>query len=234
MDHRTAAAMTQGRAIRVSSLSLGLTYLIALPAYPYAASPAIKGLSIVLLAVLPWMLRPVPDRRGAWLLSAAVLASSAGDILLDVDPERLFVPGLCAFLAAHLVYTGLFATNRSCWQRVEKPRRILLVAVPLYVLLISVWLVPDTGPLKIPVTIYIFAITAMTTTALGSRFGWRVAAGAILFMLSDSLLAIGKFNGPFPGRGYLVWATYYAAQYLIVTGALVARTLTPLPPGAAR
>lgn len=212
--------MMPGRAIRVASLSLGLTYLIALPAYPYAASPMIKGLSIAALAVLPWMLRPVPDRRGSALLSAALLASSAGDVLLDVDPERLFVPGLCAFLTAHVIYTALFVTHRSCWQRIETPRRFLLIAVPLYVFVVSVWLVPDTGPLKIPVTIYICAITAMTTTALGSRFAWRVAAGALLFMLSDSLLAIAKFNGPFPARGFLVWATYYAAQYLIATGAL--------------
>lgn len=197
--------MTQGRALHVSSLSLGLTYLIALPAYPYAASPAIKGLSIAILAVLPWMF----------------------------DPERLFVPGLCAFLAAHLVYTALFAANRSRWQRIEMPRRILLIAVPIYVLLISVWLVPDAGPLKIPVTVYIFAITAMAITALGSRFGRGVAAGALLFMLSDSLLAIGKFNGPFPGRGYLVWATYYAAQYLITTGVLQNLNPVPLPSSAA-
>ncbi len=213
--------MTRGRVLRVFSLLLGVGYLIALPAYPYAASPVIKGLSIALLAVLPWMLRPVPDPRGAALLSAALIASSTGDILLDVDPERLFVPGLCAFLAAHVIYTVLFATNRSYWQRIETPRRALLIAVPVYVFLVSVWLVPDTGPLKIPVTIYICAITAMTTTALGSRFPWSVTAGALLFMVSDSLLAIAKFNGPFPARGYLVWATYYAAQYLIVTGASI-------------
>jgi uncharacterized membrane protein YhhN len=220
MDYRTAASVTRGRAIRVSSISLALTYLIALPAYPYAASPAIKGLSIAILAALPWMSRPVSDRRIAGLLSTAVLASSAGDVLLDVGPERLFVPGLCAFLAAHLVYTVLFAANRSRWQGIDTPRRVLLIGIPVYVLLISLWLVPETGALKIPVTVYIFAITAMTTSALGSRFGWRVAAGAVLFMLSDTFLAIGKFNGPFLGRGYLVWATYYAAQHLIVTGAL--------------
>jgi uncharacterized membrane protein YhhN len=52
-------------------------------------------------------------------------------------------------------------------------------------------------------------------------------------MLSDSLLAIGKFNGPFPGRGYLVWATYYAAQYLITTGVLQNLNPVPLPSSAA-
>ena len=212
--------MTGSRALQGFSLLLGVSYLIALPAYPYAASPVIKGLSIAVLALLPWVSRPFVDPRRAGLLSAALIASSAGDVLLDVGPERLFVPGLCAFLAAHLVYTVLFAANRSFWQRIEPPRRFLLIAVPVYVFLVSVWLVPDTGPLKIPVTIYILAITAMTTTALGSRFTWRVAAGALLFLASDSLLAIAKFNGPFPARGDLVWATYYAAQYLIVTGAL--------------
>ena len=212
--------MTGSRALQVLSVLLGVSYLIALPAYPYPASPLIKGLSIAVLAVLPWMLRPVPDRRIAGLLSVALLTSSAGDVLLDVDPERLFVQGLCAFLAAHVVYTALFATNRSCWQSLKTPRRILLIAVPVYVFLISAWLVPDAGPLKIPVTIYIFAITGMTTAALGSRFGWRVTAGALLFLASDSLLAIAKFSGPFPARGYLVWASYYAAQYLIVTGTL--------------
>jgi len=133
--------MTRSRALQLFSLLLGVSYLIALPAYPYAASPVIKGLSIAVLAVLPWMLRPVPDRRAAALLSAALLASSAGDVFLDVDPERLFVPGLCAFLAAHLVYTVLFATQRSCWQRIATPRRVLLIAIPVYVLLISIWLV---------------------------------------------------------------------------------------------
>lgn len=210
--------MTRSRALQAFSLMLGVGYLIARPASPYAAGPVIKGLSIAVLAALPWISRQMGDHRRAGLLSVALLASSAGDVLLDVDPERLFVPGLCAFLAAHLIYTVLFATNRSCWQRIETPRRFLLIAVPVYVFLVSVWLVPDTGPLKIPVTIYIFAITAMTTTALGSRFAWRVAAGAVLFLASDSLLAIAKFHGPFPARDYLVWTTYYAAQYLIVTG----------------
>ena len=220
MDYRTAAAMNARRALQVISFLLGVSYLAALPAYPYAASPVVKGLSIAILAVLPWMLRPVRHRRNAGLLSAALIASSAGDVLLDADPERLFVPGLCAFLAAHLIYAALFVTNRSCWEEVKTPRRVLLIAVPIYVFLISIWLIPDTGPLKIPVAIYIVAITAMASTALGSRFSWRVPAGALLFVMSDTLLAIAKFKGAFRARDYLVWATYYAAQYLIVTGAL--------------
>jgi uncharacterized membrane protein YhhN len=140
--------------------------------------------------------------------------SSVGDVLLDVDPERLFVAGLCAFLAAHIVYTVLFVSNAG------RPRPLLLAAVLIYAVAVSLWIVPSTGVLKIPVTIYICAIVAMTASALRSRFGWRVAAGALLFLASDSLLAIAKFKTQFPARDYLVWGTYYAAQYLIATGVL--------------
>jgi len=197
--------------LRALSVALGVAYLLALPASPYAASPAIKGLSIALLAALPWVSRPIAGRGP---LSAALAVSSVGDVLLDVDPERLFVAGLCAFLTAHIVYTVLFARCAST------PRRLLLAAVLIYAVAVSLWIVPSTGTLKIPVAIYICAIVAMTVSALRSRFGWRVAAGALLFLASDSLLAIAKFKTQFLARDYLVWATYYAAQYLIATGVL--------------
>ena len=41
-----------------------------------------------------------------------------------------------------------------------------------------------------------------------------------LFLISDSILAINKFKSPLPLRGYLVWATYYLAQYGIAIGFL--------------
>lgn len=201
--------------LRAVSIALAVSYLLALPAAPYAASPAVKALSIALLAALPWVSNPAPGRG---LLSAALAASSIGDALLDVDPERLFAAGLCAFLAAHVFYTVLFARAGS--RRVGTPRRFLLAAVALYAIAVSIWIVPGTGALKIPVTIYVCAIVAMSATALRSRFGWRIVSGALLFLASDSLLAIAKFKTRMPGRDYLVWGTYYAAQYLIATGAL--------------
>ena len=47
-----------------------------------------------------------------------------------------------------------------------------------------------------------------------------VAAGASLFMLSDSLLAINRFVQPLPWAAVGVLATYYAAQALILHGFL--------------
>ena len=60
------------------------------------------------------------------------------------------------------------------------------------------------------------AITAMVLAAILARFSnpW-VAVGAILFLISDSLLAVNKFKTPVPFRDVLVWTTYYVGQFLI-------------------
>jgi uncharacterized membrane protein YhhN len=42
----------------------------------------------------------------------------------------------------------------------------------------------------------------------------------VLFPTSDSILAINKFKSPGPMAGYLIWATYYLAQYGIAIGFL--------------
>jgi hypothetical protein len=44
--------------------------------------------------------------------------------------------------------------------------------------------------------------------------------GAVLFLISDSLLAIHKFKAPMPLRDYLVWSTYYLGQCGIALGYL--------------
>ena len=86
---------------------------------------------------------------------------------------------------------------------------------------IGAWLAPRLGSLTIPVVIYICAITVMVVTAILVRSSepW-VVWGAMLFLMSDSLLAIDKFKTPVPYRDYLVWATYYLGQYGIAIGFL--------------
>ncbi|MBL8245739.1 MAG: hypothetical protein JNL89_16200, partial [Rhodanobacteraceae bacterium] len=41
------------------------------------------------------------------------------------------------------------------------------------------------------------------------------AAGGMLFMASDSMIAIGRFGEPFDGQRLAVLTTYWAAQWLI-------------------
>ena len=93
------------------SLVCGLLYLFTQPWLPYPGSFAMKGLSIAALAILAF-------RRGGGvdtaILGVALTCSAIGDILLDLDPQHLFVFGLASFLVAHLVYIVLWTRN---WKR---------------------------------------------------------------------------------------------------------------------
>ncbi len=61
---------------------------------------------------------------------------------------------------------------------------------------------------------------ALRVTMRASRAARCVAYGALLFMLSDTLLAVDRFVHPLAWAGLGVLGTYYAAQWLIVHGML--------------
>ncbi|MEJ0102592.1 MAG: lysoplasmalogenase family protein [Bacteroidota bacterium] len=52
------------------------------------------------------------------------------------------------------------------------------------------------------------------------KAGLKMAAGALLFVLSDTVLAVNKFYYPFMEAGIIIMATYGVAQLLIVQGAI--------------
>ena len=195
------------------SITFSAVYFMTVPFHPFPGSAVIKGLAIATLAAVAW----VSSSKMLWL---ALVASTVGDVLLDLDSGRLFIPGLCAFLTAHLVYTALFASRWPIPLRISLPRLILFPVILAYAAGFAFWLAPDLREMTVPVTLYICVITTMVITAVGGRLSLYVPIGAALFLMSDSLLAIAKFKGPFPLRDYLVWGTYYAAQYFIATGVL--------------
>jgi uncharacterized membrane protein YhhN len=85
--------------------------------------------------------------------------------------------------------------------------------------------------------IYAGAITAMTASAILAGFSRpHVLIGALLFMISDSLIAAARFKAGWAPAAYLVWPTYYLGQYGISVGFLSeragndARTGDSIPP----
>lgn len=195
------------------SLLFGSLYLLTLPAQPYFGSAAIKGLSIATLAWVAWC-------GGSRLLASALAASSVGDVLLDIGPQDLFVPGLAAFLTAHLLYAALFVRRR---RRADLGYRLAASIPPaLFAAAFALWLAPELGPLQLPVNLYILVIAAMLVSSLFAAAPLTVPAGAFLFLLSDSILAAGRFKSPLPFSAYLIWITYYAAQFLITRGMIQA------------
>lgn len=204
--------MRQIFAILFALTAVGFT--ASLPAAPYAGSFAVKVLPIVLLFAAAVAARPF---RGKFALCAAIVFSGAGDVILDLSFEGSFIFGLAAFLIAHLWYIGLFGLDIA-W---NKLRPLATLPAILYPAGMAVFLWPHLGGLKIPVAVYVAVIATMLVFAINRRSaGKSVLFGAIFFLASDSILAINKFYSPQPWARYAIMATYYLAQYLIVTGIL--------------
>jgi len=206
------------RALLYLSAAASAAYLVTFQWQPFPASAALKGIPVGALALFALLARCAPHDTG--LLALGLAFSTVGDVLLDLDPQY-FVFGLGAFLLAHITYTCLFLRNRAAEIRLDPPLLAAVLLVLAYSATLSAWIVPSVGGLAVPIVLYVCAITAMVTTALVARFQKRwVAAGAVLFLISDSLLAVNRFKTPVPLAGYFVWATYYLGQCGIALGYL--------------
>lgn len=223
------------RALLLLSIVCGAIYLatVAWPELP--ARVFFKALSIGPLAVMAYRLlrerlnQPRGIARFANLLrdrdnlilGAALGFSCLGDIYLGVDATRYFIFGLLAFFAAHFIYILLFVRNWPLPLRPSGGQMALAAMVLVYSLLLSNWLAPSLGGFAKPVMMYVCALTVMVVTAIFAGFSrpW-VWIGAILFLISDSIIAIQKFKYDLPWGGFLIWATYYLGQYGIAVGFL--------------
>lgn len=160
-----------------------------------------------------------------WVI-AALFFSWVGDVLLmfDARNEIFFILGLASFLLAHIFYI-LYFHHVRVKQKVKSNPWLLVVVVVYYGALIT-WLSPYLGDMKLPVRIYGIIISFMLMMALHMLFiknkhaGRRMAMGAVLFIISDSLLAINKFYQSFEMAGILIMLTYGLAQFFIVSGAI--------------
>ena len=163
------------------------------------------------------------------LLMAALAGSMAGDVLLML--RGLFIPGLVAFLVAHLFYIALFRQGVAWFPARWALPVTLGLGTVMYAFLWS-----GLNPvLKLAVAAYVVVIALMAAQAIGRAMVLRdrasacVAAGACFFMLSDSILATNRFAMPVPLAQFWVLSTYYVAQILIACNAQRSRPSASSP-----
>jgi uncharacterized membrane protein YhhN len=125
---------------------------------------------------------------------------------------------------AHVCYIDFFHVLRL--NRQVKINSVIIGAVAVYYLALIIFLFPYLGSMKIPVIIYGAVISCMLALALHMPFikfkgaGRSMLMGALLFVASDTMLAINKFYAPFEFAGIAIMTTYALAQLLIVLGAV--------------
>ena len=151
-----------------------------------------------------------------------LIFSFLGDVLLIGD--NYFVFGLGAFLIAQIAYTFAFYRsnfNQKGWVQ-KKP--VLAAVVFTYTVLMIYFLKDDVGNLLPAIVIYASVISLMLLAAINRKGVAQkesftlVTYGALLFVISDTFLAINKFSEPFYLANIAVMLTYGLAQYLLVKG----------------
>jgi len=191
-----------------------------------AARVVTKPLPALILAAGAWR-----SARATWFLPAGLIAAAAGDELLLHGGDLAFMLGMCAFAAMHVCYIAAFArlgagrgyVRRSPW---------LLLAFAALVVGTNVLLGPQAGALALPVAVYSSLLGAMAVCAVDAAGRVRasaarlIAGGALLFMVSDTMLAFATFDRGFPLTGTVaelaIVGSYFIAQIAIATGTIEA------------
>ena len=176
----------------------------------------LKPLTTVLILAAALSLAPASGAGYRQWVVIALALSMLGDICLMFEGDGWFAGGLGSFLLAHVGFVVAFLKGVSlAWP----PAWTLLPLV--YGLGLCAWLLPRAGTLRIPVAVYCVVLLGMTLAAalrlqtLGGRPAVLAVAGALLFVVSDSALALRKFAGPYCGAQALILSTYWASIGLI-------------------
>ena len=152
-----------------------------------------------------------------------LLFSFGGDMALMFQENRkAFTIGLGLFLAAHIAYTVVFMVlgQLTVWDLLSGAV-LVAAAIGLYRLF-----VPQLGSMKAPVIVYIVVISLMVNRALAAfaspvfscTQAWMISAGAVLFYISDVILAANRFWRPWKYQRISL-AFYYSGQLLIALAA---------------
>jgi uncharacterized membrane protein YhhN len=215
---------------RWADLAIAALAIGAIAGTTFAASGEIDGWRwlhwvckpLTTLLILWTVLRAEPavsSRYRRWM-AAGMVASLAGDVFLML-PQDAFVPGLVSFLLAHVCFiVALLGDSRFA----ERPWGMLACVAYGAFNLWALWpSLPDA--LHVPVVVYVLVLASMGGQAvvrwrrhvadvLAASAQWSMA-GALIFMLSDTLLAWNRFRFAIPLSGLWVLATYYTALWCL-------------------
>jgi uncharacterized membrane protein YhhN len=158
----------------------------------------------------------------------AFLFSWIGDMFLMLAHIKgmLFYAGVGGFFIAQISYIKVFTGDiKSDNKGLVFIKPAWLIPFALYLAAILYLILGGMKGFMIPIiTVYAFSLISMSVFALnrkglvGAKSFNLVFIGSLLFVLSDSMIAINRFFTEFSGSSFLIMLTYFVAQYLIASG----------------
>ncbi len=183
------------------------------------------------IALIAWFSLSAGWQDGNLWFGLALVFSLVGDILLEF-PERYFLLGLLAFLAAQILYiVGFNQTSLNFHLLVLVfIGLVALIGTRLFLLIRSGLVRTDAGrKIMAPVVVYTLAICLMLISAWLCFFrpSWPLeaailaGAGALSFFASDSILAYTRFVGKISHHDLIVMVSYHLGQIAIIAGVVL-------------
>lgn len=156
----------------------------------------------------------------------ALLFSWIGDILLLGDDPSFFLSGMIAFVMTHVCYSFTFLKIKQVTPKDRSYFIFPLLGLLVFSLLVFFYLKDDLGSYLLPILLYMVFISLMASLAIHTRANVKIQTlslytfipGALLFVLSDALLAVNMFKMQHIVIEVLVMLTYGLAQFFITRG----------------
>lgn len=148
----------------------------------------------------------------------ALFFSFVGDVLL-MDKNNLFIYGIASFLLTQLLYVLIISKKL----RKTDGRTLLTGMIPFLIFFLTLMSVlkPGLGEFLIPVVVYGLAISVFGVASFLNYLQHKdkpaihLLTGALLFIASDSMIALNKFYAEKSFYGPAIMITYILAQFLI-------------------
>ncbi len=189
----------------------------------WLAYSILKPITTVVLILMVFILGNKLLKPFYTLMCIAFIFCLLGDVLLLF--ESAFIFGLLAFLVAHLLFFKAFTSKGG----LKKHYGVLVILLAIGITIFA-YLYPHLGSLKIPVILYVLAILFMCWQGIALYLNDRQTAhkyimlGVLLFLCSDSILAVNKFAQEVPYANFLILASYWSALLLIANGVVLVKS----------
>lgn len=198
-----------------------LIFLLISIADIYAVATENKFLEIIfkplLMPVLAMYYIASAQKINKWFLGG-LFFSMLGDVFLLFQPQ-FFVLGLTSFLLAHIIYIKITL-------HFYKKRRLfyfLKASIPFFLIFIALIIAikNNLNEMLLPVIVYGLVISAFGTIALANYLSVKSVAnkmlfiGIVVFIASDSMIALHKFHIANKWYPLMIIITYIIAQYTI-------------------
>tara|TARA_R110002096_G_scaffold126532_3_gene273678 strand:- start:111584 stop:112264 length:681 start_codon:yes stop_codon:yes gene_type:complete len=193
----------------------------------YKPDPALFYISkpLVLFSLLLFFISKIENLKNStkWWVASALLFSLLGDVFLMQLNKDYFLAGMASFGLAHICYAIFF--NRRRQGKMHIPSLIInIIFVGLLIFSLN-RCIEIPSDMFVPINIYAALIGINLLSSVQFNFTNRtknywLPLGVLLFVLSDYLIAINRFKGLNENFEYLIFATYAAAQFLIILSVL--------------